>query len=144
MDELQKRGGILIYDPDLIVYRRPRPTLKAFVKMLLNYGRGRAEQFRLHPTFGSALNFIPPFFCLYLLFLPVIGTAGLGPLALYAVAVLGQTAHSLVTKHPLHALLAMPLITLTHIFYGLGFWRGLYTRPRPKSAAASEVTLERA
>jgi len=46
MDELQKRGGKLLYDPDLIVARRPRRTLKAFAKMLLTYGRGRAEQFR--------------------------------------------------------------------------------------------------
>src|SRR4029077_9061028 len=64
MDELQKRGGKLLYDPQFIIRRRPRHTLKAFVKMLLNYGRGRAEQFRLHPTVGSALNFVPPLFCL--------------------------------------------------------------------------------
>ena len=70
MDRLQSRGGILLYDPELLVYRRPRPTLKAFVKMLLNYGRGRAEQFRLHPTIGSAPNFVPPLFCLYLLAWP--------------------------------------------------------------------------
>jgi succinoglycan biosynthesis protein ExoA len=144
MDELQKRGAILIYDPELIVYRRPRPTLGAFVKMLLNYGRGRAEQYRLHPTFGSAPNFIPPFFCLYLLSLLALGSAGFGPLVFYALAVLGQTAYSAITKHPVHALLAMPLITVTHIFYGLGFWWGLYTRLRPKTAVASEVTLERA
>src|SRR6185369_14799284 len=42
MDELQRRGGKLIYDPNVIVFRRPRPTLRAFCKMLLNYGRGRA------------------------------------------------------------------------------------------------------
>src|SRR5262249_25551883 len=35
MDELQKRGGKLIYDPDLFVYRRPRSTLKSFTKMLM-------------------------------------------------------------------------------------------------------------
>ena len=50
MDELQKRGGKLLYDPELIVHRRPRNNLKSFCKMLLNYGRGRAEQVRLHPT----------------------------------------------------------------------------------------------
>src|SRR5207249_11576062 len=72
MDELQKRGGKLLYDPELIVHRRPRATLKAFAKMLLTYGRGRAEQFRSHPTFGSALNFVPPVFCLYLLLLLVV------------------------------------------------------------------------
>ena len=70
MDELQKRGGKLIYDPQLVVHRRPRSNLKAFAKMLLTYGRGRAEQFRLHPTPGSALNFVPPLFCVYLLALP--------------------------------------------------------------------------
>ena len=144
MDELQKRGGILIYDPDIVAARRPRPTLKAFVSMLLNYGRGRAEQFRLHPTPGSALNFVPPLFCAYLLTWPLLGKAGLLPLALYAVAVLAQTAWSAITKSALHAVLAMPLLTVTHIFYGLGFWRGLFTRPQPKSALSSEVTLERA
>src|SRR5512137_671744 len=70
MDELQNRGGKLIYDPQLLVHRRPRSSLRAFAKMLITYGRGRAEQFRLHPTPGSALNFVPPLFCLYLLALP--------------------------------------------------------------------------
>src|ERR1700741_3102494 len=76
MDELQKRGGLLIYDPELIVHRRPRHSLKAFCKMLMTYGRGRAEQFRLHPTPGSALNFVPPLFCLYLAALLVLAAIG--------------------------------------------------------------------
>lgn len=153
MDDLQKRGGVLIYDPEVVVHRRPRPTLNTFIKMLINYGRGRAEQFRLHPTLGSALNFVPPLFCAYLLLYgvpalvgllsPGAAALGLAPLAAYALAVLAQTAYSAATLHPLHSLLAMPVITLTHIFYGLGFWHGLFTRPRPKSAVASEVTLER-
>jgi len=65
MDELRKRGGRLIYDPEFSVYRRPRATLRAFGRMLMTYGRGRAEQFRLHPTLGSALNFVPPLFLVY-------------------------------------------------------------------------------
>ena len=143
MDDLQKRGGVLIYDPDIVAYRRPRPTLRAFIKMLMTYGRGRAEQFRLHPTPGSALNFVPPLFCLYLVLGPLLGKVGLMPLAVYAVAVMAQTFYSCATRNPLYALLAMPLITVSHIFYGLGFWRGLFTRPRPKTAIASEVSLER-
>ena len=144
MDNLQNRGGVLIYDPELVAYRRPRPTLKAFIKMLLNYGRGRAEQFRLHPTPGSALNFAPPLFCAYLLICPFFGTAGLVPLAAYAVAILAQTLYSAARSNPLHAFLAMPMLSITHIAYGLGFWRGLFTRPRPKTAIDSEVSLERA
>src|SRR6185503_133113 len=62
--------------PQFLVHRRPRPTLKAFCKMLLTYGRGRAEQFRLHPTPGSALNFVPPLFVLYLALIPVLAWFG--------------------------------------------------------------------
>src|SRR5206468_230099 len=105
MDELQKRGDKLMYDPDFVVHRRPRSNLRAFMKMLMTYGRGRAEQFRLHPTPGSALNFVPPAFCIYLLavlacwigraFLPWLASIRmviLVPLALYALMVLGQIA----------------------------------------------------
>jgi hypothetical protein len=143
MDDIQKRGGKLIYDPDLVVYRRPRPTLKAFFKMLLNYGRGRAEQFRLHPTFGSALNFVPPGFCLYLVIAPLFGRLAFLPLALYAVAVAGQVL-ILIPRKGLYALAAAPLIVLTHIGYGLGFWRGLFTRlSKTTTVPVTEVTLEK-
>jgi glycosyltransferase involved in cell wall biosynthesis len=133
MDDLQKRGGILIYDPQLIVHRRPRSSLTSFAKMLMTYGRGRAEQFRLHPTPGSALNFVPPLFCLYLLTLPLlltltpIGKVGLVPLALYALAVLAQGVVFAARGQVFQSLTAVPLVVLTHILYGVGFWRGLFT-----------------
>jgi len=134
MDELQKRGGKLLYDPDLVVARRPRPNLKAFARMLITYGRGRAEQFRLHPTFGSALNFVPPLFLLYvvltacvLVFAPTFGRILLAPLGLYGLVVLGQAA-VLARKAPItRSVAAVPLILLTHLLYGFGFWRGLFT-----------------
>lgn len=140
MDELQKRGGKLIYAPELFVYRRPRHSLGAFAKMLRTYGRGRAEQFRLHPTFGSALNFIPPLFCVYLLALAVLamipgdGTLTLVkawsavPLALYGLVVVLQTLVSIPAHGLQRSVLAMPLLVASHIFYGLGFWRGLLTK----------------
>ena len=131
MDELQKRGGRLLYDPEFMVRRRPRPTLKAFAKMLWNYGRGRAEQFRVHPTFGSALNFVPPLFCLYLLALPFLGCVGLAPLALYVVAVLAQTLALMPHGGVVRSVFAAPLMVLSHLIYGIGFWRGLFTKLKP-------------
>jgi cellulose synthase/poly-beta-1,6-N-acetylglucosamine synthase-like glycosyltransferase len=157
MDELQKRGGKLLYDPGFVVFRRPRASLKAFVRMLLTYGRGRAEQFRVHPTPGSALNFVPPLFCVYLVglaALPWVGPLLLWPLAIYFLAVLAQAAALMrrppvvpcspgsgpgncsaagpgAGKRALRAILAVPLIVLTHVLYGIGFWRGLFTRLRP-------------
>jgi cellulose synthase/poly-beta-1,6-N-acetylglucosamine synthase-like glycosyltransferase len=154
MDELQKRGRRLVYVPQFFVHRRPRRTLKSFIKMLRTYGRGRAEQFRLHPTPGSALNFVPPLFCLYLGLLAVLGLAPLpawfrlalaSPLAVYSLAVAGQTLISLRTAGLLRAVLALPLLAVSHVCYGLGFWRGLFTRPNPAAnRSKAGVVLETA
>jgi cellulose synthase/poly-beta-1,6-N-acetylglucosamine synthase-like glycosyltransferase len=151
MDALQKGGGKLLYDPAFIVLRRPRPTLKAFIKMLKTYGRGRAEQFRVNPTFGSALNFVPPLFCIYLLltivvliFWPVVGKFLLLPLALYTLVVLVQIPALAKHSRFSHALAALPLIVLTHVLYGYGFWRGLFTTLPPSGAKPkTDVTIER-
>jgi cellulose synthase/poly-beta-1,6-N-acetylglucosamine synthase-like glycosyltransferase len=147
MDELQARGGKLLYDSQLLVRRRPRRTLKAFAKMATTYGRGRAEQFRETPTLGSALNFVPPLFLLYLVVLiPLLKWKGgifLWPLIFYLAAVLLQAIALTRTGKIRQSFQAIPLIILTHILYGFGFWRGLFTTLKPKAPAAAEVTLER-
>jgi succinoglycan biosynthesis protein ExoA len=170
MDELQKRGKLL-YDPELFVYRRPRRSLKSFAKMLLNYGRGRAEQFRLHPTVHSAPNFVPPLFCLYLLALPILWmlpvpfqdnsptphhmaklmflwlvarSYSLIPLGLYGMAMLAQATLLAAQGGVVRSLCAIPLTVLTHLGYGVGFARGLFTRlqsspDRPKTQVVLET-----
>lgn len=155
MDAVQKRGRKLVYDPKFIAHRRPRPTLRAFCKMLFTYGRGRAEQFRLHPTPGSVLNFAPPLLCAYAL-LCVLGAAAVAagaapaaiawgalPMAVYAAAVIAQTV-ALVPRHGIiRSFLAMPLQVASHIFYGAGFWRGLTTSlKKPGARPATDVQLE--
>ncbi len=144
MDELQKRGGKLLYDPELIVYRPPRETFRAVCRMLFNYGRGRAEQFRLHPTPGSAANFVPPLFCLFLAVVVFLPPVFRWVLALYGVAVLLQAVAALPLRKLHWAPAIMGLIFTSHIFYGLGFWRGCVTKPKPPPPAISaEVKLER-
>ncbi|PWU10765.1 MAG: glycosyl transferase family 2 [Verrucomicrobia bacterium] len=157
MDELQKRGGKLIYDPEFTVLRRPRPGLKSFVRMLLTYGRGRGEQFRLHPTFGSALNFVPPLFVVYLLSLlsysgarlfvpgtPHVAKLLVAPLCFYLLAVLVQGVALASSGKLLYSIAAMPLIVLTHVLYGCGVWRGMFTSLRPAEARPKvEVVVER-
>jgi len=148
MDELQKRGGKLLYDPELVVSRRPRRTLKAFARMLMTYGRGRAEQFCETPTLGSALNFVPPAFLVYLIALPALvfflGKISLLPLTFYALAVALQVLALMPRGGVMRSLRALPLIVLTHLLYGFGFWRGLFTRLKPPGERADvPVTLER-
>jgi succinoglycan biosynthesis protein ExoA len=152
MDALQQQGARLIYDPDFLVHRRPRRTLKSFVRMFTTYGRGRAEQFRVHPTFGSTLNFAPPMFCLYLVTLLAWALAGVGgaglswaamPLAFYLLAIVVQTLASMPARGVARSLAATPLLAAGHLLYGLGFWRGLFTRLRPEGGdSATPVALE--
>jgi len=151
MDGVQKRGGKLLYDPELVVYRRPRSNLRAYLKMLLFYGKGRTEQLRLHPTLRSLLNFVPAFFCLYLaslLALPWLPKSAwpslLLPLGVYILAVLAQTVCVLFRSKLGLALRVLPLLVLTHIFYGLGLWHGLFTHPTPpKPPPEGEIRFER-
>jgi len=153
MDGVKQRGGKLLYDPEFIVHRRPRPNLRAYARMLLFYGGGRAHQFRLHPTLDSLPNFIPPLFCLYLLALPFVLAAFwsvkaivllmLLPLALYLLVVLGQTIQVASRSNLGLAALAAPLMVLTNILYGLGFWRGLIIKiPPPPAAAEKDIRFE--
>jgi hypothetical protein len=80
---------------------------------------------------------VPPLFCVYLLVLPLLlaltslGKVWLMPLACYVLAVLAQAVVLALGGQVLRSLAAMPLIVLTHILYGLGFWRGLVTTLRP-------------
>ncbi len=139
MDELQKRGGTLMYDPRLIVWRRPRHSLKAFARMLMTYGRGRAEQFRVNPTFGSTLNFVPPLFLVYLVSLPVVWSVAFAPrlhgapafytapLLCYGLALLAQATALAARGGVGKSVCAVPLMALSHVLYGFGFWRGLFT-----------------
>jgi len=155
MDDIQKAGGKLLYGPELIVHRRPRRTLRAFAKMLMTYGRGRAEQFRVNPTFGSALNFVPPLFVVYLLTLPIgwalgfsanwnwLLKANLLPLVFYALAVLLQAVALIPRGGVFRSLRAAPLMVMSHVLYGLGFWRGLFTTLKPPEQRSDPpVTLE--
>jgi succinoglycan biosynthesis protein ExoA len=134
MDNLQNAGGTLLYDPELFVWRRPRRTLRAFAKMLLNYGRGRAEQFRTTPTLGSLLNFVPPLFVLYLLVALPLAFCWpwvLAPLPLYVLAILAQTLALVPGGGLVQSFCALPFLVVTHVFYGIGFWRGLFTKLKP-------------
>jgi glycosyltransferase involved in cell wall biosynthesis len=143
MDALQAAGGRLVYDPDVVVHRRPRRTLGAFARMVFTYGRGRAEQFRLHPTAGSLLNFAPPLLCAYVLATPFLPSVAWWLWAAYGAALalqaLGWSGEPWGRR-----LAALPLVVLSHLGYGLGFWRGVFTGLRRDGArGAVTVQLER-
>jgi hypothetical protein len=68
----------------------------------------------------------------------------LWPLVLYGAAIALQGIALLITrKRPVITLITLPLIVVTHVIYGLGFWRGLFTRPSPPPPSVREsIQLE--
>lgn len=150
MDAVLKRGKLL-YDPEMIVHRRPRSNFKSFAKMLYSYGGGRAQQFRLHPTAGSFINFVPPAFCVYLVLLliavfllpPLWSLVLSTPLVLYLLAVLVQTFAVMARTSFMAGLRALPLLALTNILYGAGVLRGFFSKiARVKPGGATDIRLE--
>jgi hypothetical protein len=94
------------------------------------------------------LNFAPPIFCLYLLLAApatlLAGPIALAPLAFYVLLIGMQTLVSIPGKGLVRSLLAAPFLVAPHLFYGLGFWRGLVTTLKsPDAKPVAEVTLDR-
>jgi hypothetical protein len=76
--------------------------------------------------------------------LPAVGNILLALLAFYGLAVLAQAAALAARGQILRSIAAIPLIVLTHVLYGVGFWRGLFTKLKPtEKRAPVEVVLER-
>ena len=139
MDELQKRGGKLIYDPQFIVHRRPRSQLEGIRKNAddLRAGQGGAvsgDTRRSAPRSTSCRRCFA-FICSRCLSWrsrPASAElSALMPLAFYGLVLLAQAAALAPRGGVLRSLCAIPLMALTHLLYGMGFWRGLFTKLKP-------------
>jgi hypothetical protein len=72
-----------------------------------------------------------------------LGPFGGAPLGLYALLVILQTLLSMPARGIGRSLLAVPLLAASHVFYGLGFWRGLTTKLKaPGGKSATEVKID--
>ena len=133
---LRQAGGIIYFDPRLVVTYRPRSTIKALVKQYFEYGRWRRVVSRRHKGTINYRYLAPPFtviattlsLILGLLISPVLFI----PALTYAVFIL--IASGVIGKS-MGEILCLPTILLTmHISWGLGFLTS------PKSLAPA-VTL---
>ena len=133
---LRQAGGIVYFDPRLVVTYRPRSTIKALAKQYFEYGRWRRVVSRRHKGTINYRYLAPPFtviattlsLILGLLISPVLFI----PALTYAVFIL--IASGVIGKS-MGEILCLPTILLTmHISWGLGFLTS------PKSLAP-DVTL---
>jgi cellulose synthase/poly-beta-1,6-N-acetylglucosamine synthase-like glycosyltransferase len=153
--ELLKYGKI-VYEPNAIVHHHRRGSLNKHLRQIGNYGLHRGHFARLYPQNSLKLTYlIPSLFFLYILLILIIGILnlfgtclparqvwGLGfgiyyllaPLALYFIIMFFDIIIiSVRYRNPLVGLATIPYIFFTHIYYGLRFIKGYFSRDISKS-----------
>jgi len=133
---LRQAGGVVFFDPRLIVTYRPRSTIKALAKQYFEYGRWRRVVSRRHQGTINYRYLAPPFTVaattLSLLLGWLVSSLLFIPALVYSVFILIASA---VIGKSMGEILCLPTILLTmHISWGLGFLTS------PKSLAPA-VTL---
>ena len=141
IDKILSLGYKLIYNPKIIVERPPRANLKAYIKMLLNYGRGRLEQLFRDFNPKNLIFILPSLFSTYIMLIPIILSVYFVskmniikfyffPLYIYMVLtfiagiIYAFKDNGIINK--LRGLFIYPfMFFITHFFYGFGFFYGI-------------------
>ena len=120
---LRKAGGVVWFDPSLLVTYRPRSNLLALAKQYFQYGTWRRVVARSHKGSVNYRYLAPPVALLINLFSLVLG-ATLNPLFLVPIIIylaLIMFGSTLIGKSALEKLF-LPLILITmHMVWGAGF-----------------------
>ena len=120
---LRSVGGLIYFDPRLVVTYRPRSTVSALARQYFEYGRWRRVVSRRHEGTINYRYLAPPFTVLVSALSIVLGTfistIFLLPALVYALFIL---LASIVIGKSLSEIISLPLILLTmHMCWGTGF-----------------------
>lgn len=128
-------GHKIIYEPKAIVYHHRRSDLLKHFKQIGNYGLHRGHFAKIYPeTSCKPFYFVPMLFDLYLLLLAILFIIhnskfiilALVPLiAYFLLLIVDGFIISFRWKNPFVGLLTIPMIFLTHFWYGVKFVQGL-------------------
>lgn len=143
LDRIRSAGFKLVHIPAMAVFRSQRASLKAFVRQMFAYGRGRAQQSLISGSF-SFVSFVPMFFLLYL-FLAVFFSNSpliLTPLIAYAVLVAFFTTSAICSTSSFYMLALLLIYPLMHCFNGAGLLYGLLNG-KPLPVFDEDVVIKR-
>ena len=120
---LRQDGGIIWFDPDLVVTYRPRPNLRALAKQYFEYGRWRRAVTRSHKgTFN--FRYLAPPVTLTLCLVSLFAGSLFGPLYFLPLAgyLIGNLVGAVVIGKSLIEKLILPAVLATmHFSWGAGF-----------------------
>jgi cellulose synthase/poly-beta-1,6-N-acetylglucosamine synthase-like glycosyltransferase len=127
MNRLQVDGHRFRYVPEAYLFRSQRPNLKAYLRQVFTYGRGRMDQNYAHPEGFRPLHIAPSLFLVYFVSLMLVhNPVYFLPLMLYlTLSLVFSAAAAFEARNPLY-LPVMPFLFLgLHLGYGAGFLWGL-------------------
>ena len=120
---LRQDGGIIWFDPDLVVTYRPRPNLRALAKQYFEYGRWRRAVTRNHKGTVNFRYLAPPvtlIACLVSLIAgSFFGSLYFLPLAGYLLGIL--LGSIVIGKTPMEKLMLPAVLATMHFSWGAGF-----------------------
>jgi GT2 family glycosyltransferase len=141
MERVTSAGYKLLHVPSMTAFRSQRQTLKAFIRQMFSYGRGRGEQTLITSSY-SLTSFIPLFFVMYL-FLTLICIKYvllLIPLVIYMFAALISSLLVLFRTGRFFSLLLPVIFLLMHIVNGVGLlWGLLHGKPEPADNSSIRI-----
>lgn len=145
-DLVYKLGKKIIYDPEVLAYHHRREILIPHLKQIGRYGLHRGHFAKILPKTSKRLGyFIPPLFTagvflgpIVYWFLKVLNFDLLARLAIgfYFLSLISYFLLALATslwiwlksKSFLIALLFIPTVFLSHVFYGMMFFKGIFKK----------------
>ncbi len=120
---LRQDGGIIWFDPDLVVTYRPRPNLRALAKQYFEYGRWRRAVTRSHKGTVNFRYLAPPV-TLILCLISLLAGSAFGPLYFLPLAgyLIGNLLGALIIgKTPIEKLMLPAVLATMHFSWGAGF-----------------------
>jgi GT2 family glycosyltransferase len=143
LERVTASGHKLLHNPSMSVYRSQRATLKAFIRQMFSYGRGRGQQSLITSSY-SVTSLIPLFFVVYL-FVALLGIKYLFllmPLVIYLCAAFATSLLVVCRTGRLFALLLPGIYPLMHVVNGIGLLWGL-VNGKPEPAGDSFIRIRR-
>lgn len=132
-------GYKLLYNPKGIVYHHRRSDLLKHFKQIGNYALHRGHFAKIYPETSRKFGyFVPTLFDVYLIFViwALLEISNLkleitviAPLIIYFLGlIIDSIVISFRWRNPLVGLITIPMIFLTHVWYGIRFVQGLIVR----------------
>lgn len=137
--EISRRGGLIQYEADALVYHHRRPVIREHLRQIAHYGRHRGYFARTFPeTSRRAQYFVPSLWLLWLIvasaasiWIEPVRAALLATLATYGIAVAASSISVIIKSRSFRIGIAVfPTIVASHLCYGWQFIGGL-VRSKP-------------